>query len=172
MTEPGSTARSGQTPELDLTPTTPERAPGAPSRRWLNYAVTALIVGVLGFVLFKAVTSATVYFYNVDEAVASRSEIGDRTFRLQGTVATDPVTSPDGIITFEVEYNGVSVNVHHTGAEPTDLFEFGIPVVAEGHWDGDTFESTQLLIKHSETYVADNPDRIDTEIESKLDGSQ
>ncbi len=156
--------------ELDLTPASPDDSPGGRSYR--NIAVVAVFVAVLGFVLFQAVTSATVYFYNADEAVAQRDEIGNKTFRLQGVVASEPATDSSGRITFEVAFNDVAVTVHHVGAEPTDLFERGVPVVAEGHWVGDTFQSDQLLIKHSESYVADNPDRIDEEIESKLDVEQ
>ena len=99
------------------------------------------------------------FFYNVDEAVADQADLGDRTFRLQGTVVNEPVEDESGALVFNVGHNGVQATVRHVGEEPTDLFEVGIPVVAEGRWDGDAFESQQLLVKHSEAYVADNGDR-------------
>ena len=41
------------------------------------------------------------------------------------------------------------------------MFKPNIPVVLEGHWSStsDVFESDRILVKHSEKYVADNPDR-------------
>ena len=91
--------------------------------------------------------------------MADRAELEDRTFRLQGTVIDEPIKDASGAMVFTVGHNGVQATVRHVGEEPTDLFEVGIPVVAEGHWDGDAFESQQLLVKHSEAYVADNDDR-------------
>ncbi|MEZ5375527.1 MAG: cytochrome c maturation protein CcmE [Acidimicrobiales bacterium] len=156
------------TDDIDLTP----RAGGGATteRKSLrNIGIVGTLVVVLGFVLFKAVTSASVYYYNVDEALDRQAELADRTFRLQGTVVTEPQTDASGAILFDVAFNDERVSVRHVGEEPTDLFELSIPVVAEGHFEGDVFVSRQLLIKHSESYVADNPDRIDPEIESKID---
>lgn len=123
--------------------------------------IVGSIVLVLAFVLFKAVTSASVFFYNVDEAVAEQAGLGDRTFRMQGVVVSNPVKDDAGIITFQVSFNDVEAEVRHIGEEPTDLFEIGMPVVIEGHWDGRVFESSQILVKHSETYIADNEDNED-----------
>jgi cytochrome c-type biogenesis protein CcmE len=124
---------------------------------------------VLGFVLFQALTSAAQFYYNVDEAVERRLDLDDSTFRLQGTVTSEPATDESGAIVFTVSYNGVDAVVRHVGAEPTDLFELGIPVVSEGHWEADAFESRQLLVKHSETYEAENPDRVEYELEDGAD---
>ncbi len=156
------------TDELDLTPRS-EAGATKERRSFRNVAILGSLTVVLGFVLFKAVTSASVYYYNVDEALDRQAELADRTFRLQGTVVTEPTTDASGAILFDVAFNDEEVAVRHVGEEPTDLFELSIPVVAEGHFEGDLFVSRQLLIKHSESYVADNPDRIDAEIESKLD---
>lgn len=156
------------TDDIDLTPRA--NGGGAGERRsFRNMAIVGSLVVVLGFVLFQAVTSASVFYYNVDEALDRQGELADRTFRLQGTVVTEPTTDASGAMVFDVAFNDESVTVRHVGEEPTDLFELSIPVVAEGHFEGDVFVSRQLLIKHSESYVADNPDRIDPEIESKLD---
>ena len=157
--------------ELDLTPASPDDS-ASNGRSLRNIVVVGVFVAVLGFVLYQAVSSASVYFYNVDEAVAQRDEIGDKTIRLQGVVTSEPATDASGRITFVVTYNGVDATVYHVGAEPTDLFERDVPVVAEGHWIDEVFQSDQLLIKHSESYVAENPDRIDEDVEAKLDVEQ
>ncbi len=155
--------------DLDLTPRPGDDAAGRPRRRVRNWAIMGTLTAVLGFVLFQALTSASVYYYNVDEAVAQRAELADRTFRMQGTVVSEPMTGADGAITFDVAFNDTTATVRHIGEEPTDLFELAIPVVAEGHWDGSIFVSRLLQVKHSESYVADNPDRVDPEVEERLD---
>lgn len=143
--------------ELDLTPQhVADSAISAPKRRWRNWLIIGVFVSAMGVLVFQALTSARIFFYNVDEAVADRAELADSTFRMQGTVVDEPVEDSTGAMIFTVGHNGVQATVRHVGEEPTDLFEVGIPVVAEGRWDGDAFESQQLLVKHSEAYVADN----------------
>lgn len=145
--------------ELDLTPAHVEdTASTGPKRKWRNWLILGIFGGAMCVLLFQALTSARVFFYNVDEAVADRSELEDRTFRLQGTVVDEPVEDASGAMVFTVGHNGVQATVRHVGEEPTDLFEIGIPIVAEGRWDGESFESQQLLVKHSESYVADSGD--------------
>ena len=154
--------RAAEAAELDLTPATGavDAAAATPSRRrWRNWLIMAVFAGALGVLVFQALTSARVFFYNVDEAVAQRADLEDRTFRLQGTVIDDPVEDETGAMVFTVGHNGARATIRHVGEEPTDLFEVGIPVVAEGRWDGDAFESQQLLVKHSESYVAENDER-------------
>ena len=58
-------------------------------------------------------------------------------------------------------YNGATATVEHSGSEPALFENTDIPVVAEGQWKGDVFESERLVIKHDESYDEDNPDRID-----------
>lgn len=147
-------------PDLDLTPSPAASSTATPPRRkWRNWIIMAVFAGALGVILVQALTSARVFFYNVDEAVAERTELGDRTFRLQGTVVDEPVEDSTGALVFTVGFNGVQTTIRHIGEEPTDLFDIGIPIVAEGHWESDAFESQQLLVKHSEAYVADNGER-------------
>lgn len=148
--------------ELDLTPQSPE-----PVRRrsWRNWLIVGALVAVAGFVLYQALTSARVFFYNVDEAVANRDELGDDTFRMQGTVIDEPSVAGDGALVFTVSFGGAEAQVRHVGDEPSDLFAQGERVVTEGHWEGETFRSTQVLVKHSETYVEENPDRVDYELD-------
>jgi cytochrome c-type biogenesis protein CcmE len=132
-------------------------------RRWLPLAVLGAVLLGIGALTYKGLNDATLYFRNADEAVAQRDELGDRRFRLQGTVVGQPVVDGDQV-TFDVAYNGAEVAVAHTGTPP-EMFRPGIPVVVEGHWRAgeDVFESDEMLIKHDESYESreDYDDRID-----------
>ena len=69
------------------------------------------------------------------------------------------VRDAGGTTAFNIASKGVVVPVSHTG-DPPELFKPGIPVVLEGHFDGDTFASDRIMVKHSEDYVAQHPDRV------------
>jgi cytochrome c-type biogenesis protein CcmE len=143
---------------VDLTPgvVTPRRR-----RSPMAYAVLAVVLVALGVVVYKGLSSASLYFYNADEAVAHRHDLGEKRFRLQGTVLGGTVHTTATGVDFAVAYNGVRVEAHHVG-DPPQLFQPGIPVVIEGKWDpvGTWFDSDRILVKHSATYTAQHPDRL------------
>lgn len=158
---------------LDLTPRdTPVAGSRGSLRRWGAVGVLVLLVAAVGFVIIQA-SDATLFYKNADEAVAEKDDLGTSRFRLQGTVVGEPDRGEgDQPSRFTVAYNGVSVDVIHTGSEPT-LFKAGLPVVVEGQWsaDGSHFESSRLLVKHTEDYKKEDdgdyedkhPERVDEE---------
>jgi cytochrome c-type biogenesis protein CcmE len=144
---------------LDLTPR--PQAPRPPlHRRIRNLVLLGVVVAALGFVLVRALTDARVFFYNVDEAVQKQHDLGDKTFRMHGVVVSELARDHQGVYRFRVSHGDVEAVVHHVGAEPTDLFEIGVPVVVQGRWDGSQFRSQQILVRHSEEYIAENPTRV------------
>lgn len=149
--------------ELDLTPVPSE--PAKSGRSWRNWIIMGVFAVAGIAILYQALTSARVFFLNVDEAVAQRSELGDSVFRLQGTVVSEPGTEDAGELLFTVSYGGEDAEIRHVGDEPSSLFKLGEQVVMIGHWEGQVFESDQILVKHSEEYVEDNPDRVEYELE-------
>jgi cytochrome c-type biogenesis protein CcmE len=151
--------------DLDLTPRSGDPRSGSRTRNWI---IGGLFVVIAGFVLYNALTSATVFFLNVDEAIDQQDELGDQVFRIQGLMIDDPVTGADNAIVFNLAFNGEQAEIHHIGDEPSSLFETGQPIVAEGRWRGDYFESTLITVKHSEEYVEDNPDRVDYELDTDV----
>lgn len=150
---------------MELTPrTAPDPSAARPSHRrkpWV-YLVLAAVLGALGVVVYQGLTSASLYFYNADEAVEEQAALGDRRFRMQGLVVDGSVVSTDAGVDFTVTYDGVDVAVRHQG-DPPELFQPGIPAVIEGRWDpsGEFFASDTIRVKHSEQYQADNRDRLD-----------
>jgi cytochrome c-type biogenesis protein CcmE len=123
------------------------------------YALALVVLVALGFVLFRGLGNATLFFYNVDEAVARQHSLGQKRFRLQGTVEAASIVRTEDGASFTVTYNGAEASVVHRGDLP-QLFQPSIPVVLEGHWQDGTFESDRMLVKHSEVYEAKNPDRV------------
>lgn len=150
---------------LDLSPRTTATHPGPPpsrSRRRPVGAYLALAAVVLGvaFVVMQGLGDATLYFRNVDEAVADRDDLGTRRFRLQGLVRDD-VEQDGERVTFTLTFNGVDVAVRHAG-DPPDLFRPGQPVVLEGRFEegSDVYLSDSIRVKHSEEYEAEHEDDI------------
>jgi cytochrome c-type biogenesis protein CcmE len=160
---------------VELTPRTSEA--DGPARRPrkrrspLAYGTMVAVLIGLGVVVYQGLTSASLYFYNADEAVEQRDDLGERRFRLQGSVLGESIEQTGTGIAFTVAYNRVPVDVVHAG-DPPELFEPGIPVVLEGRWSsaGDVFESDRILVKHSEEYEAENEERLD-EAEDGTTGS-
>lgn len=147
---------------LDLTPVRRADGPGRSKRNWV---IMGLLTVAAVAVLYQALTSARVFFLNVDEAVAQRTELGNDTFQMQGTVVTEPVSADDGALLFTIAFGGEEADIRHVGDEPSSLFRLGEAVVTEGRWDDEHFVSRQVLVKHSEEYVEDNPDRVDYELD-------
>ena len=127
-------------------------------RLWLAGVV---VIAALGFLVFQGLGNATLYFRTADEAVAQREQLGDRRFRIEGDVVDGSVKQVGNDVSFTLVKNSVQVPVQHKG-DPPELFRPGIPVVLEGRFEGDHFASDRILVKHSETYVAENPERVTT----------
>ena len=132
---------------------------GGRRRLWLAGAV---ILAALGFLVLQGLGEATVYFKTADEAVVEKSELGERRFRLEGSVVPGSVQAAPGGVAFAVRgLAGGTVDVVHEG-DPPELFQPDIPVVLEGRWDGNHFSSDRIMVRHSEEYKAENSDRLTT----------
>jgi len=129
---------------------------GSRRRLWLAGGV---VVVALGFLVAQGLGNATLYFRTADEAVAQRESLGDRRFRIQGDVVAGTISQTGNDVSFTLAKNNVEVPVRHRG-DPPELFQPGIPVVLEGRFDGSRFDSDRILVKHSETYTAENPERV------------
>jgi len=146
-------AESPDAAPLDLTPRehTPRR-PVTRRRRWGGVVLLVVVAAGLGFVLFEGLNNATVYFYNVDQAVAKRHELGSSRFRIQGNVIAGSVKDERSRIEFDLRYGDATVHVVHRGDVP-DLFKPSIPVVLEGTFDTrGVYRSDRMLLRHDSSY--------------------
>lgn len=139
----------------------PRRRKEEAVKRGRSAILLSVAVLLAGFFLWKGLSNATVYFKTVPEAIAERAQLGNRRFRLEGLVKAGSVKGDDKAVRFVVEEDGKEIAVIHSGSPP-ELFKPNIPVVLEGHFEGtgNTFKSDRILVKHTEEYRKDNPDRV------------
>ncbi len=100
------------------------------------------------------------FFLNVDEAVERQDELGSDRFRIQGYIVSDSIASTASTSTSGSPTAARCVQIRHQG-DPAEVLDPETPVVLEGAWSGDRFESDLLLNKHDEVYEAENPERLD-----------
>lgn len=140
--------------------------PGAKRRKKKikRSAVAAIfvVVAALVFILYKGLSSALVYFYTAQQAVADKTHLGTSTFRMEGVVVPGTVQPTASGVNFSIRFDHTLVPVVEIGAPP-QLFQPSVPVVVVGHFSSNAsnvFLSDQIMVKHSANYVAAHPSRI------------
>ncbi|MGB9113558.1 MAG: cytochrome c maturation protein CcmE [Acidimicrobiales bacterium] len=124
--------------------------------------VGVVIVAAIGFLLYKTLSSAVVYFKTASEAVADRTSLGNSTFQIEGVVVPRTIRHlGNDELSFEIASGTVKVPVENRGTPP-QLFQADIPVVLVGHFvaSSNLFSSDQILVKHSNEYIAAHPNRV------------
>jgi len=99
---------------MDVSPRTltvgaPEETPPSRPRRPRNaraWLLAGIVLAALGFVVFRGLGNATLFFYNVDEAVAKQESLGTSRFRLQGSVVPGSVSRSDLGADFTITLEG------------------------------------------------------------------
>ncbi len=121
-----------------------------------------VIVAALGFLVYKGLTSAIVFFRTTNEALAQRAQLGDSVFQLEGTVVKGSVhRAGPNEVRFAIRQGGATIWVDNAG-DPPQMFRPGLPVVVVGHFVGttDRFSSDEVMVKHSQQYIAAHPNRV------------
>ncbi len=162
---------AGSDAELDLTPR--PRDLEKRGSKVLPSLVIAVVLGVIGFVLFQGLSGATLFVRTADTAVEERGELGERRFRLTGTpiavTGNDFEFDNNTAVQFSIACDGSAVDVIHVG-NVAEAFQLGVPVVLEGSWSGEVpldvaweqgandgyfFESDRMLVEHDNEYRED-----------------
>jgi cytochrome c-type biogenesis protein CcmE len=149
-----------------ITPETPAQPPAArrrPKRRaWPAAVVLGLVFAAGAIILFQGLSNASVYFCNANEVGHRADCMPGHRFRVQGTVDAGSVQRNGADTDFTVTYLGATVPVRYVG-EPGGIFKEGLPVVVEGRMGTDgVFAGDRVLVKHTEDYKAQHPDRVPT----------
>jgi len=103
------------------------------------------------------------YFETVDQVLAKRASFATEVIRLEGVVKPGSITRTSSGASFVLTGSGTNqVDVLAHGSPP-QLFAAGIPVVVVGHFTTArslVFDGTQILVKHSSSYIAEHPNRV------------
>jgi cytochrome c-type biogenesis protein CcmE len=132
----------------------PRRRQSLGTRRQ-RIVAAVIIVGALGFLIERGLANAIDYYLTANQAVAQRAQLGDKDFRIQGTVLPG-VHQVGTTLQFAITSHNVDVKVVSTGT-PGQLFRVGLPVVLDGHWQGNIYSSFQIMVQHGSTYVEAHP---------------
>lgn len=115
-----------------------------------------IVVGAFGFLLYGGIDSNVVYFLTPEELLAKGTSAYDVPVRLGGQVEPGSVQwdAEKLDLRFAVTDGKQRVTVHSTGAPP-QMFRDGMGVVVVGRYGKDgVFQSSELMIKHSNEYRA------------------
>jgi cytochrome c-type biogenesis protein CcmE len=146
---------------LDLTPVAPPKSNSTSRRRTFGVLIV-LAIAILAL-LSQGLLHSLNYFDTVDQALASRAKIGTTTIRLEGVVKPHTITRTSGGASFWMTGSGTREVYVISHGTPPQLFRADIPVVVEGHFTtphSTTFDGTQILVKHTATYIAQHPKRV------------
>ena len=112
------------------------------------FVVLALSTGLIGYALQDGIN-----FFRSPTQVVEEPPEPSETFRLGGLVAEGSLVRGQGeAITFSVTDGNATVPVTYTGILP-DLFAENQGMIGTGRYVNGTFEATEILAKHDESYM-------------------
>jgi len=129
---------------------------GNRSRRLVVLAGAALVLVGFGYLAYGGLGSNIVYFLTPSELIAKGTAAYDSPVRLGGRVAPGSVQWDAGSVDlrFSLTDGEAKIEVHSRGAPPA-MFGDTIGVVVEGRLErSGVFESTKLMVRHSNEYRA------------------
>ncbi len=154
---------SGTSQEMKPEQGAPQIATGSKVRPRLRLAMVGVILLLaVGFLLVKGLGSSLDYFKTVKEAKASETQLGTSVFRLEGVVESGTISQTTLGARFTLTQGTSSIRVVNQGSPP-QLFKATMPVIVVGHFAANgsgVFESNQIMVKHSASYIAQHPGRV------------
>ncbi|MEP7384558.1 MAG: cytochrome c maturation protein CcmE [Gemmatimonadota bacterium] len=128
-----------------------------------------ILLGAFGYLLYGGLDKNVVYFLTPQELLAKGPAAVDVPMRLGGMVSPGSVKwDADKLdLRFEVMDGVKTIEVHSKGAPP-QMFRDNMGVVCEGRFRNGVFESTNLMIKHSEEYRAPKPGQTPQEMYKEM----
>ncbi|MEO6444677.1 MAG: cytochrome c maturation protein CcmE [Gemmatimonadaceae bacterium] len=128
-------------------------------KRAAIFVAAVVVMAAFGYLLYGGLDKNVVFFLTPQELLAKGANVYDVPVRLGGMVSPGSVKwdAERLDLRFKVSDGVQTVDVVSKGAPP-QMFRDGMGVVCEGKFRSDgTFESTNLMIKHSEEYRAPKP---------------
>ncbi|MCV2873197.1 cytochrome c maturation protein CcmE [Defluviimonas sp. WL0050] len=126
---------------------------GLKKQRRIQIIVLAAVAMVTSFAAFYYAAPDALQYFRSPTEVAEKAPGPNETFRIGGLVEEGSLVRGQGAaITFSVTDGGAAIPVRYEGVLP-DLFGENEGVVATGKLIDGTFEATEILAKHDETYM-------------------
>ena len=126
---------------------------GLKKQRRIQVIVIAMIALVGATALVGYAMRDGINFFRSPTQVVAAPPAPNETFRIGGLVEDGTLVRGEGeTITFRVTDGGASVDVAYTGILP-DLFREGEGMVGLGRYVDGTFQATEILARHDETYM-------------------
>ena len=126
---------------------------GLKKQRRIQIIILAFVAMGASFAAFYLAAPNALQYFRSPTEVAEKAPAPNETFRIGGLVEEGSLVRGQGAeITFRVTDGNGIVPVSYTGLLP-DLFGEGEGVVATGKLVGGTFEASEILAKHDETYM-------------------
>ena len=145
----------------DLSPVSP---PKSSSRsRWRSIGVLVVLALAILALLSQGLLHSLNYFETVDQVLAKRASFGTEVIRLEGVVKPGTITRTSVGASFVVTGSGSKQVYVEAHGSPPQLFRAAIPVVVVGHFTTSTslvFDGTQILVKHTASYIAAHRARV------------
>lgn len=99
--------------------------------------VVACALAGAGYLLYRTLDNASLFFLSVERAVEQRDSLGSKRFQLHGTPVPQSIYTIERNgqtrVIFNLAGNETTVRISHTG-DPPDLFQPCVPVVLHGNW--------------------------------------
>ncbi|HEY5121112.1 MAG TPA: cytochrome c maturation protein CcmE [Acidimicrobiales bacterium] len=142
----------------------PVEPPASKSRSSLrSLGVIGVLVIVVIVLLSQGLLKSLNYFETVDQALGQRATLGTKVIRLEGVVEPGTVARTNSGASFTITGSGNHRVFVTAQGSPPQLFQVNIPVVVVGHFVSSTslqFDGTQIMVKHSSSYIAAHPNRV------------
>jgi cytochrome c-type biogenesis protein CcmE len=126
-------------------------------RRVTIFVVFAVVIGVIGYLIFSGFNDTTVaYYQKVDELKAMDVSAEGKSFRVSGQVIPGSVVrADDGLsMTFTLDELGHQMEVTYHGIIP-DTFKEGAGVLLEGKYVNGRFEAANIMTKCASKYESE-----------------
>ncbi len=122
-------------------------------RRRIQIIVLAFVALAVSTALIGYAMRDGINFFKSPSEVIADTPSPNEVFRIGGLVEDGSLVRGEGeTITFNVTDGGATVPVTYTGVLP-DLFSENQGMVGTGSYINGTFQATEILAKHDETYM-------------------
>jgi len=145
----------------DLSPVAPPKSSVSSRRRTIGVLVVLAIA--IGALLSQGLLRNLNYFETVDQVAHARVKVGTNVIRLEGVVKPGTISRTATGASFWLTGSGSTEYFVRSSGTPPQLFQAKIPVVVVGHFpsvQSSTFLGTQIMVKHTASYIAAHPNRV------------